>query len=476
MTASEKTVLVTGATGLIGRALVLQLFEEGYQVRVLSRDARRAEGTLGLPVQCFTWSKPKEELPPQEALVGTDIIVHLAGESVGEGRWTEARKKEILESRVLSTRNLVRALQAGGEVRPSALILGSAIGIYGDRGDEELDELSSLGEPGAKGAPFLTQVCVDWENEIQPLAALGIATSVIRTGVVLDRNGGALAKLIPLFQSGVGGPTGDGQQYMSWIHLFDCVGIFAHRVRKHFEGASGHAVLNATAPSPERNVDFMKQLGAALGKPSAIPGPAFALKIGLGEMADLVLTGQRVLPKKTLQDGYHFRYKTLESALDELCGGRRKGAEVLETVQWVPYPVEQVFQFFCDEKNLQQITPPFLNFNVLGKSTPEIQEGTLIDYRLKLHGVPMKWRTRIEKWKPNEAFVDLQLSGPYSRWEHTHGFRPMRGGTLMTDEVLYRLPMGALGKTVAGSYVRGDVSRIFEFRKEVIRKVFPARS
>ncbi len=476
MSASVKTVLVTGATGLIGRSLVLRLFEEGYQVRVLSRDAKRAEETLSLPVQCFTWAKPKEELPPAEALVGADIIVHLAGESVGEGRWTEARKKEILDSRILSTRHLVRAIQAGGAARPSAMILGSAIGIYGDRGDEVLDELSSVGEAGTKGARFLTHVCVEWENEVQPLAALGVATSVVRTGVVLDRNGGALGKLIPLFQSGVGGPTGDGQQFMSWIHLQDCVGIFAHRVKKHLQGAPGHIVLNATAPNPERNSDFMKKLGAALGKPSAVPGPAFALKIGLGEMADLVLTGQRVLPKVTTQDGYQFQYATLDAALTEVCGGRRKGAEVLEAVQWVPYPVEQVFQFFCDEKNLEQITPPFLNFNVLGKSTPEIQEGTLIDYRLKLHGLPMKWRTRIDKWKPNEVFVDLQLSGPYSRWEHTHGFRPLRGGTLMTDEVLYRLPMGNLGKTVAGGYVRGDVSRIFEYRKEVIRKVFPARS
>jgi ligand-binding SRPBCC domain-containing protein len=259
---------------------------------------------------------------------------------------------------------------------------------------------------------------------------------------------------------------------MSWIHIDDIVGLFMHQLEALLSARKVAPVLNGAAPNPATNADFSRALGKALGKPAAIPAPAAALKFALGEMADIVLTGQKAKPLSAVKDGYQFKFPSLEGALENLCGGRRQGAEVLEAVQWVPHPVEKVFQFFCDEKNLEQITPPFLNFNVLGKSTPEIQEGTLIDYRLKLHGLPMKWRTRIEKWRPNEAFVDLQLSGPYTRWEHTHGFQSVRGGTLMTDEVLYRLPMGVLGKGVAGGYVRGDVSKIFEYRKEVIRKVF----
>ncbi len=466
-------ILVTGATGLIGRALVLRLLEDGHEVRVLSRDANRAALTLGLPVQCFSWANMKTELPPREALEGSDIIIHLAGESVGEGRWTTDRKKEMADSRVLSTRNLVEGIKKVGK-SPQAFILGSAIGVYGNRGNEELDESSSSGVAGSSGSAFLTQVCLDWEKELSPLSGLGVPASVVRTGIVLARDSGALAKLLPIFQAGLGGKTGSGQQWMSWIHLRDIVGIFSHLVRERLAGRDVSGIFNGTAPTPETNAAFSKTLGAALGKPAILPAPGTALQVGLGEMADLVLTGQKVLPRRTVASGYKFEFPTLKAALEDLCGGRRKGADVLEAVQWVPFPVEKVFSFFCDEKNLERLTPPFLSFNVLGKSTDEIQEGTLIDYRLKLHGLPMKWRTRIEKWKPNEAFVDRQLSGPYARWEHTHGFRPLRGGTLMTDEVLYRLPMGMLGKGVAGGYVRGDVMKIFDYRREIIRKLFPA--
>ena len=471
--AKSGTILVTGGTGLIGRPLVLKLLEAGYQVRVLSRDAARASRALGLPVECYTWKDPQNDAPPAEALRGLAGVIHLAGESVGEGRWSDARKKDILNSRVLSTRQLVSALLAAQGDRPEFFVLGSAIGIYGDRGDEALDEGSSVLEAGSTdhGSAFLARVCREWEAEVAPLPASGIRVCTVRTGLVLARDGGALAKLLPVFNKGAGGPTGSGRQWMSWIHLDDIVGIFAHLADER--GASG--VFNGTAPEPETNIDFGKKLGAALGKPAFMPAPAAALKAALGEMADLVLTGQKVLPKRVLEAGYAFRYTKLEDAFEQLCGGRRRGAEVLEAVQWVPEPIEKVFEFFCDEKNLERITPPFLNFKVLGKSTPEIGEGTLIDYQLKLHGLPLKWRTLIERWRPNESFVDRQLKGPYTRWEHTHAFRPLNGGTLMTDEVLYRLPMGVLGNTVAGGFVRGDVTQIFEYRKKVINELFPVR-
>jgi len=467
------TILVTGGTGLIGRPLVLRLLEAGYQVRVLSRDGARAERALGLPVECFTWKDPQNDAPPAEAMRDVIGVIHLAGESVAEGRWSEERKKDILNSRILSTRQLVKALLDGHGGQPEFFILGSAIGIYGDRGDQELDESSPILEAGSsdEGSAFLARVCREWEAEVAPLATKGVRVCTVRTGLVLARYGGALAKLLPVFNKGAGGPTGSGRQWMSWIHVDDIVGVFAHLA----EESSAKGVFNGTAPKPENNADFGKKLGSALGKPAFMPAPAAALKVALGEMADLVLTGQKVLPRRVLESGYAFRYTQLEDAFEQLCGGRRRGAEVLEAVQWVPERIEKVFEFFCDEKNLERITPPFLNFRVLGKSTPDIGEGTLIDYQLKLHGLPLKWRTLIERWRPNESFVDRQLKGPYTRWEHTHAFRPLNGGTLMTDEVLYRLPMGVLGNTVAGGFVRGDVTKIFEYRKKVINEFFPVR-
>jgi uncharacterized protein (TIGR01777 family) len=464
-------VCVTGATGLLGSTLVLRLLERGYSVTVVSRNARTAAESLGLPCDYVEWEKESGALPAT-ALAGAFGVIHLAGESVAGGRWSAERKRRILESRVLSTRAVVDALKhesaRGGK---PVFVCASAIGVYGDRGDEALDE-SSAAAPvtvNPRGAAFLAEVCRQWEAEaMRASTESGLRVACVRIGVVLSALGGALGELLPIFRSGAGGPTGSGRQWMSWIHLEDVVGAVIFALEN--EGAKGP--LNATAPNPVTNHDFSRALGKVLCKPAILPAPALAVRAALGEMADIVLASQRVHPRRLTELGFEFRFTRIADAFEDLLGGDRQGDDVMLAHQWVPRPLDEVFAFFCDEKNLETITPPWLNFNVLGKSTPDIGQGTVIDYRLSLHGIPMKWKTLIAEWEPGRHFVDRQLKGPYSRWDHLHTFRELRGGTLLSDRVFYRLPAGSLGRLVAGGFVRGDVEKIFGYRRKFVRENF----
>jgi uncharacterized protein (TIGR01777 family) len=302
-------VAVTGATGMIGAALVRALKARGDEVTALSRDAERASATLRVPAE--TWADPKAEQPPLDALRGRDGIVHLLGEVIAQ-RWTDEVKREIRESRVLSTRNLVDAL---GELdpgeRPRVLVSGSGAGWYGHRGDERLDESA----PGP-GDDFLAQLSADWEAEARRAEAHDVRVVLNRTGVVLSESGGALEKMLPFFKAGIGGPVAGGRQYVPWVNLDDVVGatIFA---LEHDE-ASGP--VNVTAPEPVTNKELSKALGRVLRRPAFAPVPAIAVKTLYGEMAEIVITGQRAVPGRLEELGYRFRWPELEAALRDATG------------------------------------------------------------------------------------------------------------------------------------------------------------
>ena len=300
-------VTVTGATGRIGMRLVRELRERGDEVTVLSRDPQQAHAALG--VEAVAW-QPATQPAPAGALAGRDGVVHLAGEDVAQ-RWSTDTKRRLLESRELGTRNLVAGLEAAGP-RPSVLVSSSAIGWYGHRGDEVLDE----SEPAA--ADFLAQVCAAWEREAAAAEALGVRVVRIRTGVVLDKDGGALAKMLPFFKLGGGGPVAGGEQYMSWIHVDDLVSLYLAALDGG-EGWSGP--VNATAPAPVTNKAFAKALGRALHRPAVAPVPGFAVRALYGEMADLVVHGQRVVPEKARALGFRFAHPELEEALRSALAG-----------------------------------------------------------------------------------------------------------------------------------------------------------
>jgi uncharacterized protein (TIGR01777 family) len=451
-------IVVTGATGFVGQEVVRALLVRGHDVVAWTRNPSRARAHL--PALCDTapWD-PHAPTDPAR-LHGVDAIVHLAGESVAGGRWTTARKNEIRASRIGGSRSIVDALCAlAPDSRPRALISASAIGFYGDRGDELLTERSTVGDG------FLADVCQAWEDEVQRAAPLGVRTVAIRVGIVLGRDGGALQAMLPPFRLGGGGRIGSGKQWMSWIHRDDLVALFVHAVEH--EQLTG--VVNGVAPHPVTNAQFTAELGRALHRPTIVPVPAFALRLALGEMSGILLASQRVAPERALANGFTFRWPELGPALDDLCAD---GAHELIFEQWVAHSPEQVFPFFADAHNLETITPEFLKFKVR-KVTPETMgTGTTIDYKLTLRGVPLGWQSVIEDWQPGRKFVDRQVRGPYALWHHTHEFEPARGGTILRDRVRYALPAGALGDTVAGGFVKRDLERIFAYRRQKIAERF----
>jgi hypothetical protein len=246
------------------------------------------------------------KLREAQAVPPCDAVVHLAGEPIAQ-RWTAAAKQRIRESRVEATRRLVAQL-AKLERAPRVLVAASAIGIYGSRGDEVLTEAS------APGSDFLAEICVAWEQAAREAAALGIRVVSVRFGIVLGREGGALARMLPPFRLGVGGRLGSGRQWMSWIHLEDALGLLEFALGR--DALAGP--LNATAPNPVVNAEFTRRLAAALHRPAFTPAPAFALKLMFGEMAGMLLNGQRVEPRAALAAGYTFRYPELAPALNQL--------------------------------------------------------------------------------------------------------------------------------------------------------------
>ena len=292
-------VTVTGATGTIGRALVRELSARGDEVTALSRNPAGAD----LDVETLGWPDPKRERPPAGAFHGRDAVVHLLGETVAQ-RWSDEAKREIRDSRVQSTRNLVAALAALPEgERPRTLVSQSASGWYGPRGSERLAE----DEPG--GSDFLAGVVRDWEAEARRAPAMRVVLT--RTGVVLSQGAGALDKMLPFFKVGIGGPVAGGRQYVPWVHLDDLVGAIVFCLDT--DAASGP--VNVTAPEPVTNKELSKTLGRVLRRPAIAPVPALAVKTLYGEMAMIVTTGQRAVPGRLMELGYEFRRPDLEAAL-----------------------------------------------------------------------------------------------------------------------------------------------------------------
>jgi uncharacterized protein (TIGR01777 family) len=295
--------LVTGATGFVGPRL-LRLLDAPV---VLSRDPDRARRTLGgLAGRVVRWD-PLEGPPSPEAFAGIDAVLHLAGESVAEGRWTKAQKAKIRDSRVIGTRHLVQGI-AQAERKPSVLVSASAVGFYGDRGDEELTESA----PPAHD--FLADVCVEWEREALEAEAAGVRVVTARTGIVLGAGGGALAKMLTPFKLGAGGPLGSGRQWMPWIHVADLARLYVHAAAT----ASIRGPMNATAPHPVRNSEFTKALGRQLRRPAFMPAPYIGLRIVFGEFAQVLFASQRVIPKVALDTGFVFQYPELAAALREI--------------------------------------------------------------------------------------------------------------------------------------------------------------
>ena len=297
-------IIITGGSGLIGRALVDSLTQDGHEVIVLSRTP---DSVKNLPKgACAEKWDGKSAQDWGKFVNGADAIVNLAGTTISE-RWSEDRKREIRESRVNAGKAIVEAVKAA-EKKPRVVVQSSAVGYYGPRGAEEITEDSSA------GSDFLASVCQDWEASTAELDAMGIRRPIIRTGVVLDKNGGALPKMVLPVKMFVGGPLGSGQQYFPWIHLHDEVVA----IRWLIDNSSAHGVYNLSAPQPVTNKEFTHAIGKVLGRPTFMPVPAFAMKTLFGEMATLLLDGQREMPMRLVKEGFKFKFTNAEAALRDV--------------------------------------------------------------------------------------------------------------------------------------------------------------
>jgi hypothetical protein len=295
-------ILVTGAAGFVGRRLVEECHRQGHSLAALSRNPEATKRSLPALDKAHSWN-PLVELPPAEAFRGVDAVVHLAGETV-TGRWSEEKKQSIRDSRVLGTANLVKAI-VRLEAKPQVMVSSSAIGYYGDRGEEELTEDSGPGND------FLAEVCQQWEKEAGKVEWGGVRSARVRVGIVLGPGGGALGAMLLPFKLGAGGPLGSGAQWWSWVHRDDLVALILHLI----EHPDFSGVVNGTAPAPVRQKDFAKVLGRVLWRPAFLPAPAFALKIVLGGFSTELLSSKRVLSTAAQALGFRFRYPQLEGAL-----------------------------------------------------------------------------------------------------------------------------------------------------------------
>jgi uncharacterized protein (TIGR01777 family) len=295
--------LVTGATGFIGRALCARL----QAPAVLARDPARARASVP-GGRAYAWDAGSEV--PAEALAGAEAVFHLAGEPIAAGRLGAAQRRRVLDSRVAGTRAVVAALGRAAP-RPAVLVAASAVGFYGSRGDEPLPESA------AAGHGFVADVCRAWEAEARAAEALGVRVVALRIGIVLGSGGGALERMVKPFRLGVGGRLGSGRQWVPWIHLDDVVGLALHAAAT----AALAGPVNAVAPAPVTNAELTRALGRALHRPAVLPVPTFALRLALGELSEVLLASQRVVPEAALRAGYRFRFAELDAALRDLLGG-----------------------------------------------------------------------------------------------------------------------------------------------------------
>ncbi|MCI5072893.1 TIGR01777 family oxidoreductase [bacterium] len=452
------TILITGATGFVGGKLSLALLKNNHDLIVVGRSEEKTfREQFTLPCAYYSW----DDLKKLKHNLNIDAVIHLAGASIAGGRWTKKQKQIIIDSRVKTTEALVDYFDRIGDY-PKTFLSAAAIGYYPYCMDTAFDENSP------KGTGFLSDVCEQWEKSSLPLEK-HCRRVLLRFGLVFDPRDGFLKKMGPLFSTGLAGKIGHGKQWMSWVHIDDLVKatLFCLNESK-IQGA-----INIVAPQAVTNRDFTQKLAKTLQQKPFLPVPSLALKLLLGEMSILALGSQKVISQKLLDHDFEFQYPDLDSAFKDLYAWHsQRYQQIFSASQWFDKPVDAIFPFFCEAKNLEKITPPLLEFKVLNQSTPNITKGTIINYKLKIHGVPTRWRTLIKAWEKNVSFTDVQQKGPYKQWEHTHAFEPHSKGTLMLDDVIYQIPFGRLGLLALGNWILKDIMKIFEYRKKTTQQLF----
>ena len=467
-------VFLTGATGFIGRKVALRLARDGHEVVAWVRDETRAAQLLGDEPELLPTACNDEAL--HDALARCQAVVNLAGSPVSR-RWTPAVLRELEASRVELTHRLVDGIEATS-TRPAVLVSASAVGWYGHRGDAVVDE------DAAPGKSTLGDLCERWEEQARRAEPLGLRVALMRIGLVLGRDGGALQAAVPAFRLGLGAAVGSGEQMMPWIHVADAVEMIVAAVGD----AAYRGPVNVTAPAPCSNRAFTSALGRALRRPTLLRVPGWLLRLTLGAASEILLTGADVRPRAALRNGFEFAFADLDAALCDLLNPRddvaiqaaadpparaylrlRPARYVLRTSMRVGASLRDVFAFFERAENLGALTPPDMSFQIMSPRPIHMAAATRIRYRIKLGPVQLPWVTEIDVWDPPAAFSDSQLRGPYASWYHEHLFAPDEaGGTVVTDRVWYAPPLGWLGAVANRLFVAPAIRRIFEHRADAM--------
>jgi uncharacterized protein (TIGR01777 family) len=475
-------ILIIGATGFIGRALVSSCLGKNYQIVALVRNKNRAKNLLGKNVSFVDINDSVEIL--REQLEECDVVVNLSGKQLAGVRWTPGKKREFDSSRIDVTKkisNLIRSC----ENPPKVFVSASAVGVYGNRSTEKLVENSTL------GSDYLSQMCINWETSAIDAEQAGTRVCLLRFGVVIGREGGILKQVMPGFSLGIGNYIGSGTQFVPWVHISDVVNVIHKCIND--SGLSGP--INVTAPNPATSKDFARKLANLTNARVVLPIPSILLRLVFGEGEKVLTNSQNAFPEKLIQKSFEFQFTDLESCLvaeviiDSVSIVKissRGNSEYLTefsnptsiTPQYelkskveISSDVVTAFNFFSDASNLSLTTPDWMNFEII--SSPDTVElGSSMKYRISLGFLKLNWTTVILKWDPSNSFVDWQQKGPYKLWIHSHQVLEQSSSqSLMIDRVYYSMPFGFLGRIVHEWFVKDLLKRIFSCRLKTIQLI-----
>ena len=453
-------VLVTGATGLIGRHVCKQLLHAGHQLTVITRSKKKYDEIVGLPACILEHDLTKGLLRSSPILESIEVILHLAGENVARSRWSKAFKQKLYDSRVKTTQHLLDSFIHLKQKKLSLIISASGIGIY-DSSDKKCDEQT----PTYKNSSFFSHLCHSWEKCVDEKGhQLSSRVIKVRLGPVLARQGGMLAQMEPYARAGILGRMPGKDFWISWIHIEDVIRGLMFCI----DNNKINSVVNFTSPEPCLYSNFVHALNQTFKKRDFLPPPKFLLSTLHGEMIDVLTKSHQILPKKLIDQGFSFDFPKVDMAFanlytDFLLPLRYEGS------QWISKDKSAVFDFFSSPKNLEKITLPQFRFQLIEPYPSRIEKNVEMDYKIHIYGLNIKTKTKIVAYKPPDLFVDEEVRGLFHKWRHLHKFQSLAGGTLIEDCINYQLPyrLNLLAHRIATNRIK----EMFDYRRKMISRL-----
>ena len=466
-------ILILGGTGFIGRPMIARLQGRGHKIHCLSRDIDRARDLLGEGIVLLSLDLSPIEF--KKEIEFADVVINLAGEPLAGVRWNNFKKKKFHDSRI-GLNELISQHISECENRPSLFISASAVGVYGDRGEELLSEDS------LPATDDLSKLCLDWENAAIKAKEYGVRVCTLRLGIVLGREGGVLKQVMPSFELGIGSYLGAPNQMVSWVHILDVIRAIEFCIDTEINGP-----INVVAPQASTSKFFANILKDISKAKITIRIPVIILRLIFASGAKVLTNSQNAVPEKLLENKFEFEYKSLKEALENEVAPESiqisktsrviddleiKGQYQLVTSITLNSSAEEIFLFFASPLNLGLSTPDWMGFKILD-IPDELTQNSTISYKIKLGPFYMKWCTVIVKWQPSDLFIDFQSKGPYSLWWHEHSIKSLTKETsIMDDVVIYKIPFGIFGRIAHNFFIRRLLNRIFNYRQFIMKLRF----